>query len=175
MAIINFEFKASVTDIENLEIKLLQLSPEFIGEDNQTDTYFNVVKGRLKLREGNIENALIYYEREDSQSAKQSNVLLYKHDPDEVLKDILIKVHGVKVEVIKQRRIYYIKNVKFHFDNVPGLGTFVEVEAIDKNGDISIDELKQQCEMYRAYFNIAQSNFVQSSYSDMMLQKQDVL
>ncbi len=73
----NFEFKARANDLLSLEKKLLTLSPKFIGEDQQVDTYFNVEKGRLKLREGNIENSLIYYERKNIADSKQSNVLLY--------------------------------------------------------------------------------------------------
>ena len=79
MSHINFEFKAKAQNIGELTKKLLRLNPRFIGEDKQTDTYFNVKKGRLKLREGNIENSLIYYERNDSAGAKQSDVLLYQH------------------------------------------------------------------------------------------------
>ena len=132
MPILNFEFKAKATELDILEKKLLQLNPKFIGEDNQTDTYFNVSKGRLKLREGNIENSLIWYERENTAGAKQSDVLLYKHDPHKTLKDILIKLHGIKVIVTKKRRIYFIDNVKFHFDTIAELGTFIEVEALIK-------------------------------------------
>ena len=52
-------FFATTSDLKNSEHQLLLLNPKFIGEDNQEDTYFNVAKGRLKLREGNIENSLI--------------------------------------------------------------------------------------------------------------------
>lgn len=173
MAITNFEFKAKVRDIESLEKKLLQLSPKFIGEDNQSDTYFNVSKGRLKLREGNIENALIYYERQDSSTAKQSDILLYQHEPHQSLKAILTKVHGIKVIVIKQRRIYFIDNVKFHFDIVPGLGTFIEVEAIDDDGSIGAEKLKKQCDTYASLFNILPEDLIKFSYSDMILHQQE--
>jgi len=44
---------------------LLMLHPKFQGLDHQIDTYFNVQKGRLKLREGNIENSLINYDRKN--------------------------------------------------------------------------------------------------------------
>jgi adenylate cyclase class IV len=67
---INFEFKAKHDDIEGLEQKLLALNPLFVGEDHQVDTYFNVPNGRLKLREGNIEHALIFYDRPDDADAK---------------------------------------------------------------------------------------------------------
>ena len=70
MPILNFEFKARTNELDILEKKFLQLYPKFIGEDNQTDTYFNVTKGRLKLREGNTENSFIWYERENTAGAK---------------------------------------------------------------------------------------------------------
>src|SRR5690606_8351285 len=116
MSHINFEFKARASDIAALEQKLLELNPIYIGEDLQVDTYFNVEKGRLKLREGTIENSLIYYERSNIAGAKQSDVLLYPHTPEKVLKDILTKAHGILVIVHKTRSIYFIDNVKFHFD-----------------------------------------------------------
>ncbi len=168
MPILNFEFKARTNELDNLEKKFLQLDPKFIGEDNQTDTYFNVDKGRLKLREGNIENSLIWYERQNTAGAKQSDVLLYHHDPDKTLKDILIKVHGIKVIVEKMRRIYFIDNVKFHFDIITELGTFIEVEAIDKDGSLGIEKLKEQADKYAAFFNIQPEDFIGLSYSDML-------
>src|ERR1035437_5638861 len=168
MPILNFEFKAKTTELDNLEKKLLELNPKFIGEDNQTDTYFNVTKGRLKLREGNIENSLIWYERENTAGSKRSDVLLYSHTPDKILKDILIKVHGIKVVVEKRRRIYFIDNVKFHFDTIAELGTFIEVEAIDKDGNLGIEKLKEQADKYAGFFNIQQEDFIALSYSDML-------
>jgi len=171
MSILNFEFKAKTIELEKLEKKLLELNPIFIGEDIQIDTYFNVANGRLKLREGNIENSLIWYLREDTTGAKRSDVLLYKHDPDKALKDILIKLHGIKVIVEKKRRIYFIDNVKFHFDTIPQLGTFIEVEAIDKDGSLGIDKLQQQANKYAAFFNIKPLDYIALSYSDIILKK----
>ena len=171
MSHINFEFKARTNQLESLEKKLLEFSPEFIGTDHQVDTYFNVNKGRLKLREGNIENSLIYYERHNVAGAKQSDIILYQHTPRQSLKDLLVKVHGVKVIVNKVRKIYFIGNVKFHFDAVEGLGTFVEVEAIDSNGSISVDELKKQCNKYANFFNIQPEDYISESYSDLLMEK----
>ncbi|MDP2423477.1 MAG: class IV adenylate cyclase [Bacteroidales bacterium] len=168
MTILNFEFKAKTNNPEELENKLLQLKPHYVGEDRQIDTYFNVPSGRLKLREGNIENALIYYKRPDTAGAKQSEVLLYKHHPDKALKNILIETLGVKVVVEKRRRIYLIENVKFHFDILVGLGTFVEVEAIDKTGDIGKQKLQKQCREYAKFFGIKPGDYVRESYSDLV-------
>lgn len=168
MPIINFEFKAKANNLAELENRLQKLNPIFKGEDQQVDTYFNVKNGRLKLREGNIENALIHYERENTAEAKQSTVLLYQHQPNDTLKEILIKALGVKIIVDKIRRIYFIDNVKFHFDVVNGLGSFVEVEAIDKTGEIGLQKLREQCNSYANLFEIQPTNYIAKSYSDML-------
>jgi len=170
MAITIIEFKARVNDWEDMETRFLSLNPEYKGEDHQTDTYFHVNTGRLKLREGNIENALIYYRRPDATGLKQSDVLLYRHSPDPSLKEILTVLHGVKVVVDKRRKIYFMDNVKFHFDKVEHLGLFIEVEAIDVDGSIGLEKLEQQCCYYAEYFGIEKSQYVSGSYSDLLLE-----
>ena len=171
MGILNIEFKAKSNDIVAAENILLQHNPKFIGEDHQIDTYFNVPNGRLKLREGNFENALIHYERENTAGSKSSQVLLYQHQPDENLRALLIKALGIKAVVDKRRKIYFIDNVKFHFDTVQNLGTFIEVEAIDKDGTISKEKLQEQCDFYAALFQINKEDFMAVSYSDMIIPK----
>ncbi len=168
MNIKNFEFKARVDDVGFYEQKLLTLNPVYKGEDHQIDTYFNAPKGRLKLREGTIENALINYQRENSADAKLSEVILYQHTPDKALKDILTAQLGVKIVVDKIRKIYFIDNVKFHFDLVVGLGTFIEVEAIDDKEQFTIAELKAQCDKYFSFFKLEKSNLIDKSYSDLI-------
>mgnify|MGYP001602629818 FL=1 len=168
----NFEFKATTKDLDGLEKKLLELNPIYVGADRQTDTYFNVSKGRLKLREGNIENSLIYYERKNVADAKQSDVLLYPHQRDPSLKNILTRLHGIKVVVNKIRKIYFIENVKFHFDNIDELGTFVEVEAIDNTGKIGVQKLKEQCKQYADLFEIKSEDYISLSYSDLILESE---
>jgi adenylate cyclase class IV len=70
---LNIEIKAKTSDLEFIRDYLKTNKAEFKGTDFQVDTYFNVSHGRLKLREGNIENNLIYYERQDIAGAKESN------------------------------------------------------------------------------------------------------
>jgi len=150
---------------------LLSLSPRYVGTDHQVDTYFNVPKGRLKLREGNIENALINYNRINSAEAKLSEVMLYKHQANPALKAILSHQFGVKVVVDKSRKIYFLDNVKFHFDEVKDLGSFLEVEAIDEGEKFSIEELAGQCQRYRLFFDLPESALQAQSYSDMLMEK----
>lgn len=182
---INFEFKARHQNIQAAEQLLLAHqsfsegglahSPTFIGEDHQIDTYFNVPAGRLKLREGNIEQALIFYQRSNDAAAKQSDVTLYPHTAGSSLKTILTQSLGVKVVVDKHRRIYFLENVKFHFDTVQDLGNFVEVEAIDKHGSIGLEKLKAQCLHYQNLFGIRHEDMLPASYSDMLLAKKSSL
>jgi len=171
MPILNIEFKATAKDIVAAEKILLQHHPHFIGEDHQVDTYFNVPVGRMKLREGNIENALIHYERENTAGSKSSHVLLYRHQPDLSLKAVLTRALGIKTVVDKKRKIYFIGNVKFHFDTVKSLGTFIEVEAIDADGSIGGKKLQEQCNRYASLFNIAGEDYIAVSYSDMLIEK----
>jgi adenylate cyclase, class 2 len=166
---INFEFKAKTNQLSILEEKLKTLQPKFIGQDHQIDTYFKTDNGRLKLREGNIENALIHYNRTNTANAKQSDVTLYTPSNSTILKQLLTKSNGIKIIVDKQRRIYFIDNVKFHFDEVKNLGTFIEVEAIDHDGSIGIEKLKQQCNYFIEFFEIQPQDFIENSYSDLLM------
>lgn len=172
---VNFEFKARHQDIGDAEQRLKEHAPLFVGEDHQVDTYFNVPNGRLKLREGNIEQSLIFYQRTNVAGAKQSDVTLYQHKSDPALKQVLAQSLGVKTVVDKRRRIYFIDNVKFHFDTVDGLGTFVEVEAIDKDGTIGLEKLKEQCSHYQDILGVKQDDFIAESYSDLLLAKKSSL
>jgi adenylate cyclase, class 2 len=164
-----FEFKARSNRNKELEKRLQQLNAKFAGEDRQTDTYFNVPVGRLKLREGVIENALIYYKRADTVNAKQSDVLLYRSSPDNALKEILIAALRIKVVVEKYRRIWFTDNVKIHFDRLEGLGEFVEIEAIDNNEGLSIEKMQEQCRQFADLFDIKEDDHVACSYSDLRL------
>lgn len=168
MNIKNFEFKAKISDIEEYENRLLQINPIYQGEDHQIDTYFNVSTGRLKLREGNIENSLINYIRENTADSKKSEIILYQHEANKALKDILTLQLGVKIVVDKKRKIYFIENVKFHFDKVENLGTFMEVEAIDSEDKFTYEELKEQCDYYFNFFKLDKLQLIDKSYSDLV-------
>jgi len=166
---INIEIKARTIDQEKVRDILKSNNAEFMGVDHQVDTYFKVGSGRLKLREGKIENHLIHYDREDKRGPKKSSVLLYKYSPDQNLKEILTMSLGIFTVVDKEREIYFIENVKFHLDNVKGLGIFVEIEAIDKDGSIENEKLLEQCNYYLNLLNISKDDLVENSYSDLML------
>jgi len=168
MTQLNIEIKARCNNHPVIREILKSHNAEFKGIDHQVDTYFKVNSGRLKLREGNIENSLVHYQREDKEGPKQSNVTLYHPDPKSSLKDILKKALVVLVVIDKSREIYFIDNVKFHIDSVKDLGTFVEIEAIDSNGMIGKEKLLEQCNYYLNLFKIKKEDLISNSYSDLV-------
>ena len=171
MAFLNVEIKAACDDPAFIRNYLFTHNAICKGTDEQTDTYFNVANGRLKLREGNIENNLIFYERTNQPGPKNSHFNLVKIDDAKGLKEVLTKSSGIKVIVRKKREIYFIKNVKFHIDEVAGLGNFMEIEASNLYADISKEELQRQCSFYLKEFKISDEDLIAVSYSDMLLIK----
>src|SRR5262249_31422998 len=107
MAHVNIEIKARCPDPQAIRATLRARNATFRGTDRQIDTYFRVNRGRLKLREGQIENSLVYYEREDRAGPKRSDVMLFPSSPGSALKEILIRSLGILVTVEKQREIYF--------------------------------------------------------------------
>jgi predicted adenylyl cyclase CyaB len=166
------EIKARTNRLDALRAVLQQNGAYHKGNDHQVDTYFNVPQGRLKLRQGNIENALIFYNRpEVATGPKHSHVTMTAVPPDTQLGEVLAAALGVKVQVDKRREIYFIGNVKFHLDEVAGLGHFVEIEAIDLEGTIGQAELQRQCTHYMHLLGIEQADLIAASYSDLLLQQ----
>ena len=169
---INIEIKARCKNPGRIKKILKSQNADFKGIDYQVDTYFKVPYGRLKLREGNIENYLIFYERKDSVRPKKSSVSLFENKKGSSLKGILDNALGKLIVVDKKREIYFIENVKFHLDKVKDLGTFVEIEAIDRDNSIGRQRLYRQCEYYMKLLNIMPEDLISSSYSDLLLDKQ---
>ncbi len=166
---LNIEIKAHCDNPETVRQYLLNKNAFYSGTDHQTDTYFNVEKGRMKLREGNIENALIHYSRENQAGPKASEVTLYEVTKIGILKKLLLSALSIKVIVEKKREIYFIGNVKFHIDVVRGLGSFVEIEAIDSTGEIGKIKLQEQCSFFMKELKIETKDLIDNSYSDMLL------
>jgi adenylate cyclase, class 2 len=169
MTHLNVEIKARCPNQAKIRNILQNLNADFKGIDHQIDTYFNVPLGRLKLREGGIENYLIYYQRENQNGPKESQVTLFPNDPRSSLKSILQKALGILVSVEKSREIYFLDNVKFHLDSVAELGSFIEIEAIDFDGSIRRDALYKQCEKYMSLLEISSEDLISRSYSDLLL------
>ncbi|MHA2271734.1 MAG: class IV adenylate cyclase [Candidatus Hodarchaeales archaeon] len=165
--VVNFEFKAKCKNQSKVISYLEASGAQYKGLDHQIDTYFNVKFGRMKLREGKIENFLIWYKRPNKKESKKSEVILFKPGSQITLKEILTASLGVLAVVEKKRRIYFLNNVKFHVDSVKSLGSFIEVEAQGVAGDEQ--SLRQQCEYYKDQLQVAKNELIDYSYSDLIL------
>lgn len=174
MSQLNLEIKAKCHDPRKIKKILKSAGARYIGLDHQTDTYFNYPEGKLKLRKGNIENALIFYERGDIYSPKLSKIeLVHMKDKKNTILKRLSDVFGIKIIVKKDRDIYSIGNLRFHIDSVKGLdGYFVEIEATSKNREYHKDILHKQCNYYKNFLGIKDKDLIDKSYSDLLLEKQ---
>lgn len=169
MSHLNIEIKARCADHDRLRAILRERCADFRGVDRQMDTYFHCPNGRLKVRQGNIENALIHYRRPNQAGPKRSDVALYRADHDlGGLKEVLAGALGTTVVVEKRREIYFLDHVKIHLDEVPGLGMFLEIEAIDEDGSRGEDVLCRQCEALLADLGVEPADLLTHSYSDML-------
>jgi adenylate cyclase class 2 len=169
MSFTNIEIKARTKRADEIRRYLLSQGATCKGIDQQCDTYFRVPAGRLKLRQGNIENNLIWYERPDQPGPKTSSFKLVPVQDGERLKEILTTALGIKVTVLKKREIWFIGNVKFHIDELEGWGHFVEIEASNLHAAIPVEQLHEQCTFYIKEFGIRDEDFIFNSYSDLML------
>jgi predicted adenylyl cyclase CyaB len=169
MKIVNFEFKARINDEQRVRATLKTLNARSIGTDHQVDTYFRVPAGRLKVREGRIENTLIFYRRSNARRARQSAVEMMLLPRRNSLRAILERALPTLAVVDKRREIYFVKNVKIHLDQVRQLGKFLEVEAISRTGDVKI--IRSQARHFQRLFGVTAKDIVAESYSDLILAK----
>jgi predicted adenylyl cyclase CyaB len=172
MKVINVEIKALCRDHSRIRSILSEKDAAFIGRDHQVDTYFKSVSGRLKLREGTIENNLIWYRRPDQAGPKTSHCVLLGTEKGSPLKDILEHAMGIMVVVDKHREIYFIDNIKIHLDLVEGLGSFVEIEAQSEEGVLTEEILNAQCTRLMEELGIPKGDLLTGSYSDLIMQKE---
>ena len=129
--------------MKNLELKVRLPNPTevqtiikqyFIEILDQTDTYFRVTNGRLKLREEVGKEAfMIQYQRPDTATEKVSEYHLYQI-PDVIqFWQIFGPTLQVEVVVKKIRHLYLYENARIHIDTVYDLGSFLEIEVVINN------------------------------------------
>mgnify|MGYP006271816211 CR=1 FL=1 len=167
----NVEIKCHCEDLDRVRAILLQNNIAFVSAERQVDTYFRTPHGRLKLREGEIDNHLIHYMRDDDAGPSHSEVLLFEATPGSNLKTILSNALGVLILVEKRREIWRSDNVKIHLDEVKHLGNFLEIEAIDQTERIGKNRLRKQCEHFIRLLQLDVQSLVPQSYSDLLLQQ----
>jgi adenylate cyclase, class 2 len=166
----NIEIKAHCKNAKELKELILASGGLFEEEMHQVDTYFNVQQGRLKLREINDqESVLIYYERENSLTSKESNYQIYKTTDPKALKEMLAKSVGVKVVVDKTRELFIYGHTRIHVDRVKDLGDFMELETVITTQ--TMEEANGEHQWLIGILGIKSDDLITHSYSDMLLEK----
>lgn len=167
----------------NLELKARDLAPakshraceelgaEYRGTLIQKDTYFDVPRGRLKLREEEGAAAhLIAYERPDSPGERESRYRIVELADADELREALAAVLGIRVVVTKARRLFLFEGVRIHLDRVDGLGDFIEFEGIlGSAGSGDLERARELLAELRRSFGIREDDLISGSYSDLLL------
>jgi predicted adenylyl cyclase CyaB len=134
----------------------------------QVDTYFNIARARLKLRQVRGRPAqLIHYERPDVAAVKSSRVHVASIADGPALRALLAAAFGVRARVVKIREIWRWEGVQVHLDTVSGLGTFVEFEAVvDAPG--RVPAARAHLSRLLAGLGLGSADLVDRSYGDLV-------
>lgn len=140
----------------------------------QRDTYFAVPEGRLKLREQEPADGgpwLIQYRRPDETVARVSRYRLVGVDDADVCRTALDEALGTRGVVEKRRRLFLWQDVRIHLDEVAGLGSFLELEAVAPAGSDLSPERRRVAEL-REVLAICEEDLVAVGYADLLAGKQ---
>jgi predicted adenylyl cyclase CyaB len=164
----NIEIKARVTDPAVVRTAALSLasSPGVLIE--QTDTFFVVSKGRLKIRafaDGSGE--LIAYDRPDDTGPKQSVYTRVACDDAAELARALASVLTVRGHVRKRRELFIVGRTRVHLDDVERLGAFVELEVVLQE-DEPAEGGRREAEALMDALGIPPSALVSGAYIDLL-------
>jgi len=163
------ELKAKVDNLQSIRNKLVALNAKYIGIFCQTDIYFEVPKGRLKLRQINSEKTqLIYYERENISKPKRSNVSVMEISESKAFTALLKKILEVKTTVKKTREIYWHQRTQIHLDTVDPLGCYVEFERKTPSTLKEVEKNIKLLEKLMETLDINPENLEKLSYSDLV-------
>ena len=164
----NVELKAHDPDPARTLERALQAGARDEGLLRQRDTYFTVPHGRLKLREEDPGGAtLIAYDRPDAASARVSSYRLVPVADPESLRDALAAANGIDVVVVKRRHLLLWESVRIHLDEVRGLGSFLELEAVAQPGS-DLTREREQIIQLREALEIRDAALREGSYADAL-------
>ena len=163
----NVELKARDADPAATEARLRDLGAAPADTFDQRDIYFRTRSGRLKLRTSSSSELIAYRRPDDAEPAESTYVLAAVSEPD-ALAEALEAALGTVVTVSKRRRLFRWEGVRIHLDEVEGLGSFVEFEAVLPDaGDL--DTARAKVARLRAALDIADDALVSAGYADLLL------
>jgi adenylate cyclase class 2 len=164
----NIELKSRQRDLAAARYIALQIATEYVGVQQQTDTYFVCPQGRMKLREIVGQTAyMVWYDRSDDLQ-KDSDYLIQEVTPERA-KQLKAEM-GIRAIVEKHREIFLYNNVRIHLDEVAQLGSFLEFEAV-LGPKVRAPTGRRQIAELRKVFNIQDADLLRTSYVDMLQER----
>ena len=164
----NVELKAHDPDPARTLERALAAGARDAGLLRQRDTYFHVAAGRLKLREEDPGGAtLIGYQRPDDAAERVSSYRLVEVPDADALRSALAAANGIDVVVVKRRHVLMWETVRIHLDEVRGLGSFLELEAVAEPGS-DLRRERDQVARLRALLEIPDEALREGSYADAL-------
>ena len=161
----NLELKCRVKSLEAMHAAAWSLGIQPIEVLIQTDVYFDVPHGRLKLRRIDGKTAeLIQYDRVDAPSARWSRFYRYEVRDPQSLEGMLTRALGLRGVVRKRRTLYLYGPVRIHLDEVEDLGSFLEFEIVET----SEEESRAMMERLKTTFSIQSEDVIGGSYIDLL-------
>jgi adenylate cyclase class IV len=164
----NIEIKARVPDLDAVRasVRLLASHPGEILE--QTDIFFAVPDGRLKVRRfSDGTGELIAYHRADRLGPKESVFARYPCQDARDLSDTLGRVLTVRGVVTKRREVFLVGRTRIHLDHVHNLGCFVEFEVVLDDGEPARDGERVARGLLQQ-LNIPDAGLVAEAYIDLL-------
>lgn len=135
---------------------------------DQDDTFFRCDEGRIKLRAfATGEGELIYYRRPDEDGPKTSFYLRSPTSAPDVLRESLTLAYGQCGRVRKTRTLYFIGRTRVHLDRVEGLGEFLELEVVLRDGEAEGEGVAEAHRLMQA-LSIAPEQLVSGAYVDLI-------
>ncbi len=164
----NIEIKAYARDFEEIRRRAEALSDQPMEVLYQEDIFFNTPQGRLKLRVLSANNGqLIYYTRPNQEGPKRSDYQIYLTSDPENLKRVLELAYGRRGIVRKRRYLYLVGQTRVHLDDVEGLGQFMELEVVLREGQ-SDAEGQAVAEELMASLGVEKNDLIEGAYMDLL-------
>jgi predicted adenylyl cyclase CyaB len=164
----NIEIKARVRDFEQIRSRADKMSDAPVEIIPQEDIFFNVEKGRLKLRIlAPDQSQLIFYTRPDQEGPKRSDYHISLSPDPQNLKRVLELAYGVRGVVRKTRYLYLVGQTRIHLDDVEGLGQFMELEVV-LDGRQSDDEGQKIAEDLMSTLGVERADLIDGAYMDLL-------
>lgn len=165
----NIELKARDAAPEASVEACHRLGAEDRGHVTQQDTYFAVARCGLKLREEQPGRPhLIQFERARTPQEHESRYHIVHVEDGPTARAALAAAIGVRGVVNKRRRLFLYRTVRIHLDEVEGLGSFLELEAVAARGSDLTAEHRLINELRRA-LAITDQRLVAESYAELLL------